>query len=292
MSAPIVGAVVGAGAALAYTPPQSCGIAGMAGADAMDEIDELAAAATRARGEAFFPAIAHCLATALHASRALVSEAIDDAHVHTLAVFADGAPLPNYPYALRGTPCARVLAGDAVQVETGTGECPAYFGLPLLADDGIVLGHLCATDSAAITMSPRRRLLCEMLAARAGAELQRRIAERHLEEFARRQMLLEARNRHLEDEIKILEREQVAAAATGIQRAPVLTAPLNLDDNTATGLHHVQREHILRVLDATRWVIEGNSGAALKLGMKPATLRHRMKKLGISRAQGPRPPAS
>jgi transcriptional regulator with GAF, ATPase, and Fis domain len=46
----------------------------------------------------------------------------------------------------------------------------------------------------------------------------------------------------------------------------------------------VQREHILRVLDATHWVIEGNAGAALKLGMKPATLRHRMKKLGIARA--------
>jgi transcriptional regulator with GAF, ATPase, and Fis domain len=38
------------------------------------------------------------------------------------------------------------------------------------------------------------------------------------------------------------------------------------------------------VLNATHWVIEGNSGAALKLGMKPATLRHRMKKLGIARA--------
>jgi transcriptional regulator with GAF, ATPase, and Fis domain len=52
----------------------------------------------------------------------------------------------------------------------------------------------------------------------------------------------------------------------------------------ATGLHVVQREHILRVLNATHWVIEGTSGAALKLGLKPATLRHRMKKLGISRA--------
>jgi formate hydrogenlyase transcriptional activator len=49
----------------------------------------------------------------------------------------------------------------------------------------------------------------------------------------------------------------------------------------------VQREHILRVLNATRWVIEGNSGAALKLGMKPATLRHRMKKLGIARLMAP-----
>jgi transcriptional regulator with GAF, ATPase, and Fis domain len=49
----------------------------------------------------------------------------------------------------------------------------------------------------------------------------------------------------------------------------------------------VQREHILRVLKATHWVIEGNSGAAVKLGLKPATLRHRMKKLGIERARTP-----
>jgi transcriptional regulator with GAF, ATPase, and Fis domain len=62
---------------------------------------------------------------------------------------------------------------------------------------------------------------------------------------------------------------------------------IDFDDTLNTGLHAVQREHILRVLNATRWVIEGNSGAALRLGMKPATLRHRMKKLGISRAQSP-----
>ena len=81
-----------------------------------------------------------------------------------------------------------------------------------------------------------------------------------------------------------MERGEVVAAATGSHRAPgIAVAPINLDDTEATGLHHVQREHILRVLNATRWVIEGNSGAALKLGMKPATLRHRMKKLGIAR---------
>jgi formate hydrogenlyase transcriptional activator len=71
---------------------------------------------------------------------------------------------------------------------------------------------------------------------------------------------------------------EAAAAVTGMYRT------LELDETENTGLHHVQREHILRVLNATHWVIEGNSGAALKLGMKPATLRHRMKKLGIARA--------
>jgi formate hydrogenlyase transcriptional activator len=83
------------------------------------------------------------------------------------------------------------------------------------------------------------------------------------------------------------ERGEMAAAATGIHRLPTFlsTPQIDLENTESTGLHHVQREHILRVLHATHWVIEGNSGAALKLGMKPATLRHRMKKLGISRAQ-------
>jgi formate hydrogenlyase transcriptional activator len=48
-------------------------------------------------------------------------------------------------------------------------------------------------------------------------------------------------------------------------------------------LVEVQREHILQVLRATGWVIEGARGAAMRLGMKPATLRFRMKKFGISR---------
>jgi len=49
----------------------------------------------------------------------------------------------------------------------------------------------------------------------------------------------------------------------------------------------LQREHILRTLRATNWIIEGQRGAASKLGLKPATLRFRMKKLGITRETAP-----
>jgi transcriptional regulator with GAF, ATPase, and Fis domain len=49
-------------------------------------------------------------------------------------------------------------------------------------------------------------------------------------------------------------------------------------------LESVQRAHILDTLRKSNWVIEGARGAASALGMNPATLRHRMKKLGISRA--------
>jgi transcriptional regulator with GAF, ATPase, and Fis domain len=209
--------------------------------------------------------------------------------VHTLAVFADGATRPNYLYAFAGAQCESVLNGECVHQPEGLADRPAYFGLPLSGEDGHVLGHLCAKATGSLAISPRQRLLCELLAARAAAELQRRAIEQQLEELNRRQLLLEARNRHLEDELKLIEREQVAAAASGQHRVPTSASPVDLDDNTATGLHHVQREHILRVLNATHWVIEGNSGAALKLGMKPATLRHRMKKLGISRELRVRP---
>jgi formate hydrogenlyase transcriptional activator len=53
--------------------------------------------------------------------------------------------------------------------------------------------------------------------------------------------------------------------------------------SSAADLNSIQREHILNMLRETNWVIEGNRGAAVRLGLKPATLRHRMKKLGVSR---------
>jgi formate hydrogenlyase transcriptional activator len=55
--------------------------------------------------------------------------------------------------------------------------------------------------------------------------------------------------------------------------------------NTSTTLEAVERDHILRVLSETRWVIGGPGGAAARLGMNRTTLNHRMRKLGISRPQ-------
>jgi formate hydrogenlyase transcriptional activator len=49
-------------------------------------------------------------------------------------------------------------------------------------------------------------------------------------------------------------------------------------------LAEVERDHILRVLEASNWVIGGRNGAAVRLGMKRTSLVYRMKKLGISRS--------
>ena len=59
--------------------------------------------------------------------------------------------------------------------------------------------------------------------------------------------------------------------------------PGSTGDAAGADLGAVQREHILKVLREVDWVIEGGHGAAARLGLKPGTLRHRMKKLGIAR---------
>jgi transcriptional regulator with GAF, ATPase, and Fis domain len=58
-----------------------------------------------------------------------------------------------------------------------------------------------------------------------------------------------------------------------------------LSQSPITTLNDVERTHILNVLEASTWVIEGNRGAAKQLGLNPATLRYRMRKLGIKRPQ-------
>lgn len=51
--------------------------------------------------------------------------------------------------------------------------------------------------------------------------------------------------------------------------------PVNLSDR--------ERQHIMDILDRTKWRIYGDQGAAQLLGLNPETLRSRLRKLGIKR---------
>ncbi len=62
-----------------------------------------------------------------------------------------------------------------------------------------------------------------------------------------------------------------------------LKAPVTAAVHTVTTLEAAEREHILRALRETNWVIGGPSGAAARLGMKRTTLQSKMQKLGITR---------
>jgi formate hydrogenlyase transcriptional activator len=50
-----------------------------------------------------------------------------------------------------------------------------------------------------------------------------------------------------------------------------------------TGLEELERDHIVRVLQASNWVVGGRNGAAERLGMKRTSLVYKMRKLRIAR---------
>jgi len=57
--------------------------------------------------------------------------------------------------------------------------------------------------------------------------------------------------------------------------------PYKVSNTPMNGLAEVERDHILRALEVSNWVI---SGAAARLGMKRTSLAYRIKKLGIRRS--------
>ena len=61
------------------------------------------------------------------------------------------------------------------------------------------------------------------------------------------------------------------------------SAPRSDEGSETIALADMEREHILRIVRAAGWRIEGDRGAAKILGMNPSTLRARMRKLGIRR---------
>jgi formate hydrogenlyase transcriptional activator len=66
---------------------------------------------------------------------------------------------------------------------------------------------------------------------------------------------------------------------------------VSAESQGVTTLQDAERDHILKILQQTRWVVSGPRGAAARLGMKRSTLYFRMQKLGISRVSGDLLPA-
>jgi formate hydrogenlyase transcriptional activator len=92
----------------------------------------------------------------------------------------------------------------------------------------------------------------------------------------------------------VRELENFIERAVILTRGSVLHVPLAELRNGGEGaasalsgplstLEEAEREHILRALRESKWVVGGAAGAAARLGMKRTTLQSRMRKLGIAR---------
>jgi formate hydrogenlyase transcriptional activator len=91
---------------------------------------------------------------------------------------------------------------------------------------------------------------------------------RELENFIERAVIL---SRGVELQIPLAELKQRTQASL-----------ISVSNGFAT-LENAERDHIIRALGETKWVIGGPAGAAARLGMKRTTLQSRMRKLGIAR---------
>lgn len=84
----------------------------------------------------------------------------------------------------------------------------------------------------------------------------------------------------------LIERAMILAKGTSLR---LETFPIELRTNAnesaskSENLDLVNRSHILKILNKYDWVINGKFGAAQALGLKPSTLRDKMKKLDIHR---------
>lgn len=82
----------------------------------------------------------------------------------------------------------------------------------------------------------------------------------------------------------IIERAVIVNRGNRLEPGDWLPGKIGADTpSELSTLEEVEREHIVKVLEATRWRVSGENGAANILGLNPNTLVSRMKKLKIQR---------
>jgi formate hydrogenlyase transcriptional activator len=87
----------------------------------------------------------------------------------------------------------------------------------------------------------------------------------------------------------VRELQNVIERAVILSQGPTLTVPRAefespaLPTSAPVTLEEAERDHILRALDETGWVVGGTQGAAARLGVKRTSLVSTMRRLGIVR---------
>ena len=84
----------------------------------------------------------------------------------------------------------------------------------------------------------------------------------------------------------VIDRALILSTGPALSLDQALTAPRPRAARSAAPaetLRDAERTHVIAVLERTGWTIEGRGQAADRLGMRPSTLRNRMRKLDIQR---------
>lgn len=146
-------------------------------------------------GEDFFRSLVRNLASALNVSHVYVTEKMKtDGMARTIAFWMNDQYLDNFEFNLKGTPCEQVFEQgktcfypDRIHTlfpkdkELGQMGLKSYLGTPLLNSSGEVIGHIGALDGKPMKDMARMEPILRVFAARAAAELERKMAQDKLE---------------------------------------------------------------------------------------------------------------
>ena len=151
----------------------------------------------RATGEEFFRSLVEHLAGAMRVNWAFVAEFCGEGRVRTRAFWARDKFIGPEEWDVAGTPCEDVVKGKLCHYPMGVaGRFPAdkpltelgvqsYLGVPLVAADGMHLGHLAVFDARPMPEEARELFIFHLFAARAAAEFERLRTEQRLLESER-----------------------------------------------------------------------------------------------------------
>jgi signal transduction histidine kinase len=161
------------------------------------QIQQMVMATSAQTGEKFFLTLVEQLTTSLNMKHSFVAQ-LDSKNnqAHMLSLVAHRSPAEPYTYSLEDTPCQNVINGglclypERVQAafpfdpNLAALNAQCYLGIPLYSAAGRILGHLAVLDTEPMRDESRRKAILQVFAARAGAELERQLAEAILEKRA------------------------------------------------------------------------------------------------------------
>ncbi len=151
------------------------------------------------KGQAYFNQIAQSLCQVIEADFVVIGKNISqDQKIQTITISTTSQPIPNFCYALRGTPCANVTGQSTCVYPQNVAKLfpedkmltemniEGYLGTPIFDSDGKSLGIIIALYKQAIDDASYISSLFELFATRIGAEMNRIQSEAKLRESEQR----------------------------------------------------------------------------------------------------------
>jgi PAS domain S-box-containing protein len=149
-------------------------------------------------GASFFQATIASLHQLLEADCIVIGKLADDGRVQALGMQLDGRAVEGYEYALSGTPCEVAIREGYREYPENVSElfpldkdlvdmgAQAYVGTPTRGGNGKVNGIIGLVFRRKLAPQPMRKEVMEIIAARAGAEIERQQAEQALRDSEER----------------------------------------------------------------------------------------------------------